>query len=149
MTYRLIKEFPFEGSPKVGYVSKPLNRTTKDNVHYWNHNWYYPEKYPEYWQPRLFVTEDNIDVFEGDEYWVLTPNTKTLIHSIADEESLYCTGLTFSTVEAATQYLDREIPIFTKSDIHSALAVSLDYEHTTKDIINRTKFWEILNSKKQ
>lgn len=44
--YKLIKELPFMNSPQIGYISKP-----KDNsLHYWNHNWFDPVDYPEYWE---------------------------------------------------------------------------------------------------
>lgn len=46
--YRLIKKLPFEASPEVGYISKPSSE--KDGVHYWNHNWFEPQDYPEYWE---------------------------------------------------------------------------------------------------
>lgn len=45
--FKLIKELPFENSPKLGYISTTI-RT--DGVHYWNNNWYNPENYPEFWQ---------------------------------------------------------------------------------------------------
>jgi len=44
--YKLIKKLPFENSPEIGYVSKPKS----DDAHYWNHNWFYPQDYPEFWQ---------------------------------------------------------------------------------------------------
>jgi hypothetical protein len=46
--YKLIKKLPFENSPEIGYISKPTRE--KDNVHYWNHNWFQPKDYPEYWE---------------------------------------------------------------------------------------------------
>jgi hypothetical protein len=48
MKYKLIKKLPFENSPEIGYISKPT--TLKDGAHYWNHNWFKPEEYPEYWE---------------------------------------------------------------------------------------------------
>ena len=48
MKYKLIKKLPFEGSPEVGYVSTPTSE--KDGAHYWNHNWFLPENYPEFWE---------------------------------------------------------------------------------------------------
>jgi hypothetical protein len=46
--YKLIKKLPFEFSPEIGYISKPTKE--KDGAHYWNKNWFHPEKYPEFWE---------------------------------------------------------------------------------------------------
>jgi hypothetical protein len=48
MKYKLIKKLPFENSPEIGYISKPTPE--KDGTHYWNHNWFNPKEYPEYWE---------------------------------------------------------------------------------------------------
>ena len=48
MNYKLIKELPFENSPKIGYISQ-ANFISNDGTHYWNHNWFQPEQYPEFW----------------------------------------------------------------------------------------------------
>lgn len=48
MEYKLIKKLPFECSPEIGYISKECN--TEHGLHYWNHNWFKPEEYPEYWE---------------------------------------------------------------------------------------------------
>lgn len=49
MKYELIKKLPFENSPEIGYISIGHNRP--DNLHYYNHFWFNPENYPEFWQP--------------------------------------------------------------------------------------------------
>jgi hypothetical protein len=46
--YKLIKKLPFEDSPEIGYISEPTKE--KDGAHYWNKNWFHPEKYPEFWE---------------------------------------------------------------------------------------------------
>lgn len=46
--FKLIKKLPFEGSPDIGYIS--TERLGEEGAHYWNHNWFHPEDYPEYWQ---------------------------------------------------------------------------------------------------
>lgn len=46
--YKLIKKLPFEGSPDIGYIS--TETMVKDGAHYWNHNWFHPEDYPEFWE---------------------------------------------------------------------------------------------------
>lgn len=55
--FKLIKEFPFEGSPKVGYISESKS---SDGLHYWNTNWFYPEKYPEFWEEIVEQTPFNL-----------------------------------------------------------------------------------------
>jgi hypothetical protein len=50
--YKLIKKLPFENSPETGYISKPKS----DDAHYWNHNWFNPQDYPEFWE--LVVEKD-------------------------------------------------------------------------------------------
>ena len=46
--FKLIKKLPFEGSPDMGYIS--TERLGEEGAHYWNHNWFHPEDYPECWQ---------------------------------------------------------------------------------------------------
>lgn len=44
--YKLVKKLPFINSPEVGYIS-----TSRSNgEHYWNHSWFHPEEYPEFWK---------------------------------------------------------------------------------------------------
>ena len=45
--YKLIKKLPFDFSPEIGYISKAVVGKF-DEVHYWNHNWFHPENYPEF-----------------------------------------------------------------------------------------------------
>jgi len=52
--YKLIKKLPFEGSPEIGYIS--TEKVGEAGAHYWNHNWFYPEDFPEYWE--LVVEKD-------------------------------------------------------------------------------------------
>ncbi len=56
--YRLIKKYP--GSPELGYISKP-HIDVPDNAHYWNHTWFYPTDYPEYWEE---VKEPEYEILE-------------------------------------------------------------------------------------
>ena len=46
--YKLIKKLPFENSPEIGYISKP--KAGANGAHYWNHNWFDPKDYPEFWE---------------------------------------------------------------------------------------------------
>lgn len=45
--YELIKKLPFEGSPEIGYISRPKNNV---GDHYWSGNWFKPNEYPEFWE---------------------------------------------------------------------------------------------------
>ncbi len=51
--YKLIKELPFENSPKIGYIS--IGKFGHRD-HYWNGNWFNPQNYPEFWE--LVVEKD-------------------------------------------------------------------------------------------
>jgi hypothetical protein len=70
----------------------------------------------------LFTTEDGVDIFEGDNFWLLQ-DTKTFhlkywnwdIMSFPNTEYL-SNKLKFSTKEAAEEYIDRNKPIFSKND---------------------------------
>lgn len=46
--FKLIKKLPFEGSPDIGYIS--TEQLGEEGAHYWNHNWFHPEDYPEFWE---------------------------------------------------------------------------------------------------
>jgi len=58
--YRLIKELPFENSPKIGYISEP-KLVGHENLHYWNCNWFNPKDYPEFWEE---VVEKEYEIVE-------------------------------------------------------------------------------------
>lgn len=59
--FKLIKKLPFEGSPDIGYIS--IEKLGENGAHYWNHNWFHPENYPEFWEE---VTEKNWEVVHCD-----------------------------------------------------------------------------------
>lgn len=48
--YKCIRHYP--GGPDVGYISKPhkVQPETDKNCHYYMHNWFNPEEFPEYWE---------------------------------------------------------------------------------------------------
>lgn len=57
--FKLIKKLPFEGSPDIGYIS--IEKLGENGAHYWNHNWFHPENYPEFWleiKEPILTTED-------------------------------------------------------------------------------------------
>ena len=44
--YKLIKKLLFEHSPQIDFISQPKD----DKMHYWNHCWFNPEEYSEFWE---------------------------------------------------------------------------------------------------
>lgn len=48
--YKCTHNYP--GGPDVGYISKPhkVQPETDENCHYYNHNWFDPKLYPEFWE---------------------------------------------------------------------------------------------------
>ena len=79
--YKLIKKLPFEASPAVGYIS--TEKLGEAGAHYWNHNWFYPEDYPEYWEevkevenlePLAFIYEGAFYTKEMDGFYHVWAN---------------------------------------------------------------------------
>lgn len=70
MNYKCTHNYP--GGPDVGYISKPhkVQPETDENCHYYNHNWFDPKLYPEFWE----LVEENIKV--GDYIWRVWPSGK-------------------------------------------------------------------------
>lgn len=85
--YRLIKKYP--GSPELGYISKP-HIAAPDNAHYWNHTWFYPTDYPEYWEEVKEPEYEILELIQDFKYppyntniWKLQPDGKyTLVSSL-------------------------------------------------------------------
>jgi len=71
----------------------------------------------------LFVTEDGIEIFEGDKYWevVLINNSYNIRDMLADSTSNPCRDyyITFSTEKAAKDWIDMNKPQFSKQQILS------------------------------
>lgn len=107
--YRLIKELPFEESPEVGYISEPM--PPREPLHYWNHHWFDPAKYPEYWMEvsgkPVFRSTDGVDIYEGDIIYGIYNNIDKTFHEKVHESKYlmyhkWRRGV-FSTKEAAEE----------------------------------------------
>jgi hypothetical protein len=73
-SYKCTHNYP--GGPDVGYISKPrkVQPETDENCHYYNHNWFDPKLYPEFWElikEPMFTTEDGVSLFIGDYFYPL------------------------------------------------------------------------------
>ena len=92
----------------------------------------------------LFVTEDNVEIFKGDEYCCLYTNYTIGSMLTTNNASGKFTGIKrFSTKEAANKYIEENKPMYSKIDILSVL------DYTTKKLLNYnyTKFLEIFKEK--
>ena len=135
--YKLIKELPFKFSPKIGYISevKFNNGFNPFGDHYWNHNWFDPADYPEYWEElpdKIFTTEDGVDLFEGDKYyWVskskhagIAPFTvsKSFKATLETDDIVYDYKLVkyFSSKKNAKEYVRINKPFLSINDIHES-----------------------------
>jgi hypothetical protein len=87
MNYKLIKKLPFENSPKIGYISKP-HSTQKDNTHYWNHSWFNPENYPEFWE-KVIEKDYEILTYLHKITDQIVPSTNFAIDIFENEYSIY------------------------------------------------------------
>jgi hypothetical protein len=79
--YKLIKKLPFEGSPAIGYISE--EKKGESGAHYWNHNWFHPEDYPEYWEEvvKLCVPiGTKFTVREGSKVYIIKEVMKDLVY---------------------------------------------------------------------
>jgi len=125
MNYKCTHNYP--GGPDVGYISKPhkVQPKTDENCHYYNHNWFNPKLYPEFWEKVddtiLFTTVDGVNLIKGDKcygvgydfslwtYFVDNPYNKDYLvsHKI------------FSTQQKASNYIHENKPQYSKKDILS------------------------------
>lgn len=121
-TYKLIKIYP--GSPDVGFISKPK----EDQYHYWNHCWFVPSDYPEFWEEikkPLFTTEDGVDKFEGDQYYFIVVHEGLPVHlkiqthvvdwSCIERPPLGC--VQFHNLKMAERYVDFNKLLYSKQQI--------------------------------
>ena len=85
---------------------------------------YYDGKWAEIVKEPLFTTEDGVDIYEGDEYWVVFMNyePERLIGVSTIKYTNFLEGKKrFSTKEKAQEYLDLNEPQYSKQDIMDAI----------------------------
>lgn len=99
--------------------------TTKGLVKITDGYWgsvYYDGKWAEIVKEPLFTTEDGVDIYEGDEYWVIFIyyEPKRLI-GVSTIKYTKEGKKRFSTKEKAQEYLDLNKPQYSKQDIMDAI----------------------------
>jgi len=104
--YKVIKSWP--NGPSVGEIFKktPGKTSYQSSFHPWSIHTDVVENSPEFFAPRLFVTEDGVDVYRGDTFYVLNisskywhPATADTGHKVDDQNWKY-----FSTEVAVETY---------------------------------------------
>lgn len=91
----------------------------------------------QHYKEPLFTTKDGIDIFEGDKFWMFTSpfNDKDKINiysQIANGYYLDTKKFTFSTKEAAEEYILMNKPCLSINDIHKSLVYSIELEKLKK-----------------
>ena len=80
------------------------------------------ENNPEYWQEVikvkkvLFTTEDGVDVYEGDIYWLITGDLSYCGQKAIDKGRKF--GHVFSTKEKAQEYIELNKPKYSYNQIY-------------------------------
>ena len=72
----------------------------------------------------LFTTEDGVDIFEGDEYWKVLPNSNYGLHHLTCVDSDLQPSWTFSTKEAAEEYVLMNKPCLSINDVSDTLNIN-------------------------
>ena len=80
----------------------------------------------------LFITEDGVEIFEGDIYWLATLNgvfgeLPLISHKNIDLKAFKKEVKYFSTKESAEKYIEQNKPRFSVKDIENALHVKCLY----------------------
>lgn len=69
-TFKLITSYP--GSPEIGMIIKPKFGDGKLHDYYWNHYWFNPLEFPDYWEevvePRTYT---EAEMFRAVNNWGL------------------------------------------------------------------------------
>lgn len=67
----------------------------------------------------LFTTEDGVDIYEGDTYYIINPKLNYLLtnHIAENGDNFYKTFIKFSTKEKAEEYIFYNKPILSLNDI--------------------------------
>lgn len=137
--YKLIKYYP--NSPKLGSIIVDTNPGNGANDAWFEENWgklgkisfllpksFKPEDFPEFWEeikskPLLFITEDDVKIFEGDIYWYASSTLNTVKECIAHSYTDAARGRGdqynkkyFSTKQAAEDYIAKNKVLFVTED---------------------------------
>ncbi len=131
--YKLIKELPFENSPKIGYISKS-HILREDSVHYYNGNWFYPDKYPEFWQE---VVEKDYEILEiKGKYGYISSYIEKLDHNLKDQTIFKVKRLSdgeiFTVGDKTSGGTIKEFGLFTINS-NKTKFISIVYAHDLKN----------------
>ena len=145
--YKLIKEYP--NSPKLGSVIIDTNTNNGAKDCWFSEDWgksgskaffiprsTNPEKHPEFWElvkeKPLFITEDKVEIFNGDNYWFVVKSDLEIVKAwiprlhICDwdysgEHKKPPLGhVQFSTEKAAKDWIHLNKPQYSMQDIFNA-----------------------------
>lgn len=95
-------------------------------------------------KPVLFITEDNVEVFEGEDYLAIDPKDLSIVLSVADQESLNSSWLKFSSKEKAQEWIVLNKPVLSINDVlnfleHKTLKPVWNWDKTTPSFIRDIK----------
>ncbi|HSH25034.1 MAG TPA: hypothetical protein VLA13_05800 [Massilibacterium sp.] len=107
--------------------------------------WVKDLRYIEHTKHPLFTTEDGVDIYEGDEYFVITKYMGCYgISNYTCTKNKHSHYKTFSTKEKAEEWIDNNKPRYNKEEIYKALTcIEVSGSGTVE--VNFNKFWETLN----
>lgn len=151
-TYKLIKTYP--SSDELGAILKPKMVDGKPHDYYFKSNWIDPSEYPDFWEEvrvPLFTTLDNIDIFEEDDYYLVS-NDFTLVYCSSYSEKDLEFKLFYSR-EKAQEYIknnktiDFEILTVNPSAAHNSYP-DKSITFTWREVSQDFKFWDIHSVKR-
>ena len=134
MKYKLIKELPFENSPKIGYISSP-NPLVKDKAHYWNGNWFNPKNYPEFWQEVVEKDYEILSLIASERHPQHKKGSKFLHNKDYGFKNMYPTE--FWDIYSVKRISDNKI--FTIGDSYEDLIIEKMFMSVDNNIITTYK----------
>jgi hypothetical protein len=149
--YKLIKEYP--GSPELNYtISTPHLKGCLNNLAYYNGIWFEPEKTPEFWKeiPFMFTTEDKVNIYYGENYYLLALKDWSISSLIAFTRNKKATDLElqqyhnkykeFSTLEIAKKYIEINKPKYIVTSYYSMMKNNIYDLNTAGDYVVRNAY---------
>lgn len=131
--YKLIKEYPIDLS--VGSVVIFDNFFSmyqfEDNNKIIRIGSKFVENYPKFWQQikePLFITEDGVPIYEGDESCIVCKKGFTISNFDFFIGDCGETHWYFSNKEAAEKFVDENKPRYSKKDIQDAIGAARIYD---------------------
>ena len=129
--YKLIKEYP--GSPKLNTIVEEHKTRKSLFVSKCNFAINHPYYFPEFWEEIdvkqfLFTTEDDVDIFEGDNFYSTRKDCSGIIikykgNSFEIASKKHKDFVDFSTKEKAEEYILMNKPVLSLSDVWDHLSI--------------------------